>query len=300
MAASNSNLLAAATMCLFLSEMVLPTSRSSGAIHAKGIGDLLQLQQPEFYSSGVAHQLFVGFRPVMFINYFMNRHHSFIAQARWLEAPFSKSGAAPLQNLFSEMINLPPTIGIVESLDSMPLEQAELAAQTALRDFDRWIRRLIDLREAQSDDEQSAYFPAEYRVGDLSALKFPSITAANLFTHIWAFHIVCARNIRQVVSIFPCLGAEVDRSLESLVSKDVVVQLTMLIFRSIEFLTQEEFKLFGAASTVLPLFVAGEVLRNEGADNADLWSGYHEVARISAATGYNVLMQQMLEYQVGL
>ncbi|KAG7152172.1 hypothetical protein HYQ46_011998 [Verticillium longisporum] len=94
-------------MCLFLSEVVLPTSNSSAPIHASGIGDLLQLHDPDFYSSGISHQLFVGFRPVMFIHVFMSRQKSFLAEAQWLHAPFSKSGIAPLQNLFSEMINMP-------------------------------------------------------------------------------------------------------------------------------------------------------------------------------------------------
>lgn len=297
--------------------MILPTSNSSALIHAKGIGDLLQLQDPEFYSSGVGHQLFVGFRPVMasntswldmilnanyrqIINFFLSRQHPFLAQTRWLEAPFSKSGADPLQNLFSEMINLPVTLGIVEGFDSMPLEQAELAAQTALHDFDRSVRRLISLRESQSDGGQFRYFSTGSPTDDRTALQFSSITAANYFTHIWAFHIVCARNIRQVVSLFPCLVTEVEPSLENLISKEVVIQMATLIFRSIEFLTRDEFKLFGAASTVLPLRLAGEVLRNEGADNADLWHWYHEVSRISTATGYHIMMQQMLEYQARL
>jgi hypothetical protein len=45
--------------------MMLPTSTASGSVHAKGIEDLLRLQTPDFYSSGIGHQLFVGFRPVL-------------------------------------------------------------------------------------------------------------------------------------------------------------------------------------------------------------------------------------------
>lgn len=197
------------------------------------------------------------------------------------------------------MINLPVTLGIVEGLENMPLEQAELAAQAALRDFDHWVRRLVSLRESLGDGGQFRYSATGSPSDDRTALQFSSITAANFFTHIWAFHIACAQNIRQVVSLFPCLGAEVEPSLESLISKEVVIQLATLIFRSIEFLTRGEFKLFGAASTVLPFCLAGKVLRNEGVDNADLWHWYDEASRIFTARGYHTMMQQMLRYQEG-
>ncbi|KAG7125763.1 hypothetical protein HYQ44_000803 [Verticillium longisporum] len=176
-------------MCLFLSEMVLPTSNSSAPIHAKGIGDLLQLHEPDFYSSGISHQLFVGFRPVMFIHVFMSRQKSFLAETQWLHAPFSESGAAPLQNLFSEMMNMPVTVGVVEGLDTMPLEQAQFAAQNALHNFEIWVRQLVNLREAQGDGGQYQCFSTEPPYDNRTALQFSSITAANYFTHIWALHI---------------------------------------------------------------------------------------------------------------
>ncbi|KAG7131502.1 hypothetical protein HYQ45_009881 [Verticillium longisporum] len=87
----------------------------------------------------------------MFIHVFMSRQKSFLAEAQWLHAPFSKSGIAPLQNLFSEMINMPVSVGVVEGLDSMPLEQAQFAAENALHNFETWVRQLVSLREAQGD-----------------------------------------------------------------------------------------------------------------------------------------------------
>ncbi|EEY18784.1 conserved hypothetical protein [Verticillium alfalfae VaMs.102] len=255
MMASNSNLLAAATMCLFLSE---------------------------------------------FIHVFMSRQKSFLAETQWLHAPFSESGAAPLQNLFSEMINMPVTVGIVEKLESMPLEQAQFAAEDALHNFETWVRQLVSLREAQGDGGQYQYFPTEPPYDNRTALQFSSITAANYFTHIWAFHIVCAQNIRQIRRIFPCLAVDVDPDLETLLSKEAVIELAILILRSIQFLARAEFKLFGAASAVLPLNQAGEVLKREGADSADLWYWYHEMAQLARTTGYNIMARDMLEYHHGI
>lgn len=45
--------------------MIMPTGPTSAIVHAKGIEDLMKLQKPCFYISGVSHHLFVGFRPVL-------------------------------------------------------------------------------------------------------------------------------------------------------------------------------------------------------------------------------------------
>ena len=43
----------------------MPTSAIGTMIHAKGIGDFLQSQNPEDYSSGLGHKLFAGIQPVL-------------------------------------------------------------------------------------------------------------------------------------------------------------------------------------------------------------------------------------------
>jgi hypothetical protein len=80
----SSNALLASIMCLFLAEVILvtkelltkrsslikssqlllPTLGSGAMIHAKGVEDLMNLYTPSSYTSGVSHQLFVGFRPI--------------------------------------------------------------------------------------------------------------------------------------------------------------------------------------------------------------------------------------------
>lgn len=55
----------AAIMCLFVSEMLLPPSRVNSMVHARGIAHNFQQSRPESYASGVAHKLFLGFRPFL-------------------------------------------------------------------------------------------------------------------------------------------------------------------------------------------------------------------------------------------
>ena len=55
----------AAVMCLLLAELYHPTSLSSWTAHLQGLGELMQLSQPEIYASGIPHRLFVGARPAL-------------------------------------------------------------------------------------------------------------------------------------------------------------------------------------------------------------------------------------------
>lgn len=80
--ATSFNTIAAAIMCLLLSQvvvyslhdvpylpfsgqMLIPTSAASSVIHTQGLRDLIQCRSPAFYAVGVPHQLFAGFRPVL-------------------------------------------------------------------------------------------------------------------------------------------------------------------------------------------------------------------------------------------
>ncbi|KAK3321722.1 hypothetical protein B0H66DRAFT_552522 [Apodospora peruviana] len=290
---SSSNIFAAAVMCLFLSELILPTSKASATIHAQGIRALLQLQSPESYSSGVGHQLFVGVRPVLFIQSLLSRQNTFLAEEGWLMAPFSISGATPLQDLFSEVVTLPSTLGMIEELKEMPKAQADTLALTAFEKLSQSLNGLVRMSEAIKDGDQDLYQFILCPIEEDTDIHFPSLTVANLFTHIWAFHIVCARHITQLTCFFPSIRGQLDPRLERLISTEIVIHLSSLILRSMKFLTLEKFKLFGAASTTLPLHVAHEVLVDEGRDNEELSSLYQRVLRMYCLKGYQYMVEQV-------
>ncbi|KAF6517766.1 hypothetical protein HZS61_003327 [Fusarium oxysporum f. sp. conglutinans] len=112
---SSFNALAASMMCLFLSEILLPTSPTGSTIHAEGVATLLQRYPPSFYSSGTPHKLFAGFRPILVLHSFLTRRSSFLATDSWKTEPFADVSATPLQALMNDVIAVP---AIFEELDT--------------------------------------------------------------------------------------------------------------------------------------------------------------------------------------
>ena len=126
------------------------------------------------------------------------------------------------------------------------------------------------------------------------SIDFPNISSANIYTHLWTVHIICARNIARVLSRFPSARAQLSSQLQRLISKDVVLQLSRLILRSMDFLMSESFKLSGASSAFLPLYTAIAVLKDEGRGNRDLHHWQQHTLEMSRKRGYQFLFKEIL------
>ncbi|CCF33275.1 hypothetical protein CH063_05494 [Colletotrichum higginsianum] len=238
----SSNLLAATVMCLFLSEMILPTSKAAAIVHAKGIGDVLKLQSPGFYTHGIGHKLFVGIRPVLVLHSFFSHELSFLAEDVWKHEPFSGQGAAPLQELFSIVVALPSALSTIDKLKVTLTEQSYVTACNALDQLTDTLNGLLNLRQTIQDESQREYWAPALPPNIQSGISFQSITAANFFTHLWAFHIICAGYIKTLLTLFPACLDRVHQNLKRQISRDLVTDLACRILRSIEFLADEKFK----------------------------------------------------------
>ena len=121
-------------------------------------------------------------------------------------------------------------------------------------------------------------------------IQFPNITAANLFTHLWAFRLACIVYIKRLAKLFPWLLLEASNGLdiEGIVAKEG--ECILLILRSIEFLMREDFRLYGAASVILPLKAASDALSGRWRDNMEelLLHYWHErVTGFVSGKGYH-------------
>ncbi|KAM5366222.1 hypothetical protein ACJZ2D_010650 [Fusarium nematophilum] len=291
---SSPNMIAASIMCLFLSEMIMPTSPTTAVVHAKGIGDLMQLQRPEYYSSGVPHHLFVGFRPVLALQAFFNRRNNFLADQAWTSIPFSFYTASPLQSLFTDVFPLAAILGTIDGLCDLPADQAlGIATQTVEQLID--ILHLLSHRDQtfKADARELPTFPAEPD----SPLIFPTIIAANYSTHLWAFELICIHNIIKLTSNFPCIPRSTEKKgVRDLLSVGTIIQLACWSFKGVEFLLQDEFKLFGAASITLPLKTACDMFRAHGTHNPEMEFWFKRLSLIIKNKGYCFLTHMLDEY----
>ncbi|RSL72171.1 hypothetical protein CEP53_001202 [Fusarium sp. AF-6] len=290
-AISAPNIVSASIMCLFLSEMIMPTGPTSAIVHAKGIEDLMKLQRPCFYASGVSHHLFVGFRPVLVIQAFFARRKHFLSDPAWTSIPFEFYIPSPLQSLFTEVLPLAAILGRIDDLRDAPNNQAIANVQEIVEELLDMLQYLAHKGKALKEETTAHRWLPIFPIQEDLPIQFPDIIAGNFFTHLWAFQMICAHNILSLISKYPCLSTATEmKGIDDLLHVKMINQLALLSFRSIEFLLKEEFKLFGAASIILPLKTACDVFKAFGANDPEMGLWFSRVSRFIKETGYYFLM----------
>lgn len=100
------------------------------------------------------------------------------------------------------------------------------------------------------------------------SLWFTSITAANGLTHYWAFWLICTWYIQQLKLICPEAEGTAthhirpDGKFDD--TKTVADYMAVSILQSVQYLTQDDMKLFGATSLAIPVKVAYEHIKKAG------------------------------------
>jgi hypothetical protein len=218
---SSFNEVAAATMCLFLSEVVSSPNLaridaqadelfsrwccrppvSALQSHADGISRLIQLRRPEFYSSGIPHKLFVGFRPllvrdilpcgiayltVQIVHAFATRRSTFLASLVWKDKPFCVIPPTPLQALFNDASEIPSILEELDGSKSRLTSEAVSVAWHAINRFDRVLNGLIRWYKETSAAYGDHLWWSKLQ-GEETHFWFPSIAVANSLTNFWAF-----------------------------------------------------------------------------------------------------------------
>lgn len=103
------------------------------------------------------------------------------------------------------------------------------------------------------------------------SLCFANVTMANLFTHIWAFQIVCLAEIERLAQIIRQCGTRqptLTKPLELDLNKNQerTTALAIQICHSMDYLLQDEMGLYGPASIFYPLRVAYQTLEANECD----------------------------------
>lgn len=123
-----------------------------------------------------------------------------------------------------------------------------------------WPRHDLLQEENQSPIEDRHLIP----------LWYPNITMANLFTHLWAFQIMCITEIGRLVDSDFGHGKSQSTAAEQFGAKLSEHQehrriiLARNIYLSMDYLLQDEMELFGPTSTFSPLRVAYQTLNTNG------------------------------------
>ncbi|KAK3392928.1 hypothetical protein B0H63DRAFT_456853 [Podospora didyma] len=251
--------LAAAIMCILLAELLLPTTLNSWAAHLQGFGELMQLSGPELYTSGIGHKLFVGARPSLVILGFLSRKASFLGTDEWRCLPFGLQPPSAMQQLLSEAAVIPSILERLDKASGLPPRDRAIVDRESLHDFVAVLGRLGQWETyLQSADQYPlSWVKADAEEGAISCRWFNNITDANVLTHFWAFKVICLQNIDELAGNHPGMTSSSQFS----TSFRERVGLSVMISQSIGYLMQDEMKLFGPSSVIMPLRTAYDTFR---------------------------------------
>jgi hypothetical protein len=187
-----------------------------------------------------------------------SRKRTFIASKEWIDIPFSTCRPSLMQQLINLAASLPSFLEQSDQLAEAPCE----ADSTQLSHLWKSFSTLSSHLEAW---EESLYGQSIWTqpLGSSSrpslssaCLWFSDITMANFYTHLWAFQIICILELNHLAS----LAHELDLHGWELPKGSTSIQaVSRKICLSMEYLLQDDMKLFGPASTILPLQTAYKV-----------------------------------------
>ncbi|PYH64411.1 uncharacterized protein BO88DRAFT_429748 [Aspergillus vadensis CBS 113365] len=261
--------LLASIMCLSLAEVMFPGPSEGLKMHIDAVAQILQANGPQRYQTGVAHRLFIGFRPLLMINAIQCRTPSFLGSDNWKTTPFAILSPSPMQSLLSQAAALPMILHTLDNLSGPDAsDESQYECKRILNCFDDLLKGLNQWEACESNIATSPlYWYRDQDAEEIPCIWFPSITMANAITYIWAFRIICLCEMERLSSSLPQPSFEYLRILKEQHIESVQISSETLMRRiceSMEYLLQDEMKLFGPASTILPLQVAYAVATMNG------------------------------------
>lgn len=164
-----------------------------------------------------------------------------------------------MQSLISEAATLPSmlqqTDQLLASLDEAKAIGLCNSYLGLLSKMQRW-EISLQTKDPESLCIRSSYSNSRELASGGHSLWFPNITLANVYTHLWSFRIICALELICLVSLFPSMKRQAFMPSLYLSAQNVqehTEALAVHICFSMEYLIQDDMRLFGPASTLLPL-----------------------------------------------
>lgn len=156
-----------------------------------------------------------------------------------------------MQNLFSGTAVIPDLLQQIDILlhDSFQANHSEVAKM--LNSFIEALDRLKDWEMHFQQGCPEAYYwpqvPDTKTIDGPHAFWFPNVTMANVYTHLWAFRIVCLTEIDRLSLLFPAFVLEIPAfasKFEFGYIKKQMVALSKQTCMGMEYLMQDEMRLF--------------------------------------------------------
>ncbi|KAH8194072.1 hypothetical protein TruAng_011764 [Truncatella angustata] len=231
----------ATIICLYTAALMLPIEENTQTrqTHHKGLQDLFLAIGPEGFISVATHKLFAGFRGSIL------------------------QGQNIIQRSLTIAADIPPLLEKFDALDKMDAFNQELSAIALTTGFRKIIRGIYEsfVLEATApsywqvfpDDPDSPY-------------RFTNLSTANIWLNYWLFRAICFIHLHLLQTRYG-VSDSADVNQES--TLDQAVEHATSIYRSMDFVLQDDMKIQGPASRIFTARVAYDILKFDGARSAE-------------------------------
>jgi hypothetical protein len=196
------------------------------------------------------------------------RKSTFLGQEKWLTLPFRHHSPSDMQTLMGDAAVLP---SILEEIDSLQALSPDTSVQRAYKVKDTLSEVLVRLSrwDGRFEKEEKPNHKSlqhtevtDCRQGELLDFWFSSLLAANVYTHMWAFQIICLTELAKLSLVLrDCDGYGISRAGEAREEHEGRLHaLATRICQCMEYLLQDEMMLYGPAAAMFPLKTAYNVL----------------------------------------
>ncbi|KAH6647547.1 hypothetical protein BKA67DRAFT_662327 [Truncatella angustata] len=255
----------ATIICLYTAALMLPIEENTQTrqTHHKGLQDLFLAIGPEGFISVATHKLFAGFRGSIIFEAIYMRRSSFTSHVDWKTKPFKLQGQNIIQRSLTIAADIPPLLEKFDALDKMDAFNQELSAIALTTGFRKIIRGIYEsfVLEATApsywqvfpDDPDSPY-------------RFTNLSTANIWLNYWLFRAICFIHLHLLQTRYG-VSDSADVNQES--TLDQAVEHATSIYRSMDFVLQDDMKIQGPASRIFTARVAYDILKFDGARSAE-------------------------------
>lgn len=219
----------------------------------------------------------------------MSRKASFLSTEDWKRLPFESEEATKMQLLLSEASCIPTILELIDTLEHSPPSVSSFIAAQAIALLTTSYNNLEKWGEPLTADPSTGFFCWRRTSNNSWAwggynIWFPSVSAANLAMHLWAFKVVCLTEIQKLQAKFPDISSDwpIPAGCElGCWLRDIYIELCVKIVQSANFLLQDRLALFGPLSIPFPLTTACQTFEMDGDRSVELWGLTQDILKRS-------------------
>lgn len=215
------------------------------------------------------------------------RRSSFTSHHDWKTLPFQLQGQNIIQRFLTIAADIPPLLERFDALAGQSGVNQELAAVALSHDFRRIVRRVDDSFTLKANAPSYwQVFPEEHD----SHFRFSDFQTANIYINHWLFCAICYIHLHLLEARYGAANPAYVK-IEDTPRQDLLeqaVEHATNIYRSMDFILQDEMRIQGPASRIFSARVAYDILKYDGPRSADKIVGIRHIMDRFELLGFKI------------